>query len=535
VILASSICTKSGKALASRQFVEMPRTRIEGLLASFPKLMVPGQQHTTVETETIRYVYQPIGEDMYVVLITSRQNNIVQDMDTLHLIARAVSDICDVGDQQDVVYHGFDILQTFEEIISQGCRDNVDLAKLRTIKEMESHEEKIQEMIEKNKELEAKQEMKRQAKFFDQQRREAAKRGFSDGGMGSSGSMLSGGRMGGSYEPLISPAPEPVRTFGSDSPPASSGNKVSSTARGMRLGRKPKGADILGAMKDEVGLAQDFEDNLSIAENEPLISTGFGASSTPAPVETAPARPPIDMKGVHVQIDEHITAVVNRDGGLEQMEVKGDMSLIISDDDYTNVQVSVETNDAHNAQVKTHPKIDKKKFQSSSVLALKDPAGSFPVSQPIGILKWRIVSGNEDDIPLTINCWPSPTGSGTVDVNIEYELNNVDLELENVVVTIPIPPGAQPTVNDVDGIYNVDRAHGVLQWQIPSIDSSNKDGSLDFNIPGNDAGLFFPVQVSFACKKPYYGIAVTSVTTPDSQDVEFSQTISLAPEIYSVI
>ncbi|KAJ1935434.1 coatomer subunit delta, partial [Linderina pennispora] len=184
--------------LVSRQFVEMPRTRIEGLLASFPKLMVPKQQHTTVETETIRYVYQPIGEDMYAVLITSRQNNIVQDMDTLHLIARAVSDICDIGDQQDVIMHGFEILSSFDEIITLGYRDNVDLGKLRTIMEMESHEEKIQEIIERNKEREAKQELKRKAKMFDQQRREAAKRGMGNPslggiGSGSSGSMIGGG------------------------------------------------------------------------------------------------------------------------------------------------------------------------------------------------------------------------------------------------------------------------------------------------------------------------------------------------------
>uniref|UniRef100_A0A2I3H3U4 Coatomer subunit delta n=1 Tax=Nomascus leucogenys TaxID=61853 RepID=A0A2I3H3U4_NOMLE len=53
VLLAAAVCTKAGKAIVSRQFVEMTRTRIEGLLAAFPKLMNTGKQHTFVETESI--------------------------------------------------------------------------------------------------------------------------------------------------------------------------------------------------------------------------------------------------------------------------------------------------------------------------------------------------------------------------------------------------------------------------------------------------------------------------------------------------
>jgi coatomer subunit delta len=60
VVLAISIVSKSGKALVSRQFVDMTRIRIEGLLAAFPKLLGSGKQHTYIETENVRYVYQPM-------------------------------------------------------------------------------------------------------------------------------------------------------------------------------------------------------------------------------------------------------------------------------------------------------------------------------------------------------------------------------------------------------------------------------------------------------------------------------------------
>lgn len=40
-------------------------------------------------------------------------------------------------------------------------------------------------------------------------------------------------------------------------------------------------------------------------------------------------------------------------------------------------------------------------------------------------------------VPL-VNCWPSESGS-SCDVNIEYELQEDNLELNDVVITIPLP------------------------------------------------------------------------------------------------
>lgn len=163
------MCTKSGKrtlgqltsliglytwltvlyclsAILSRQFREIPRSRIEGLLASFPKLIPTNSQHTSVETPEVRYVYQPL-EDLYVLLITNKASNILQDIDTLHLFARCVSDMCRSADEKEVHRMAFELLGAFDEIVSLGYREQVNLLQIRSVLEMESHEEKIQEII----------------------------------------------------------------------------------------------------------------------------------------------------------------------------------------------------------------------------------------------------------------------------------------------------------------------------------------------------------------------------------------------------
>lgn len=133
-------------AVISRQFRDMTRARIESLLASFPKLIPTNTQHTSVETPEVRYVYQPL-EDLYILLITNKASNILQDIDTLHLFARVVSDLCRSADEREILKNAFELLGAFDEIVSLGYKENVNLMQVRSVLEMESHEEKIQEII----------------------------------------------------------------------------------------------------------------------------------------------------------------------------------------------------------------------------------------------------------------------------------------------------------------------------------------------------------------------------------------------------
>ncbi|KAG5455479.1 MAG: hypothetical protein BJ554DRAFT_5095, partial [Olpidium bornovanus] len=135
------------------------------------------------------------------------------------------------------------------------------------------------------------------------------------------------------------------------------------------------------------------------------------------------------------------------------------------------------------------------------------------------------------------NCWPNVAGDGSCDVNIEYELENDALEFTDVVIAIPIPPGAKPQVAVVDGQFHVDHQHGLLNWQIAAIDLNSRVGTLEFNIPGHgDVNSFFPVTVSFQCNRSYSGVDVVDATAVDGGGpIKFSKEIDLTAEEYSVV
>ncbi|KAI8576259.1 hypothetical protein K450DRAFT_257908 [Umbelopsis ramanniana AG] len=505
VVLAAAVVTKGGKAVISRQFREMQRSRIEGLLASFPKLTIAGQQHTTVETEHVRYVYQPLDE-LFMVLITNRQSNILQDIESLHLFARVVADTCRSCDEREILRNAFELLSAFDEIISEGYRENVNLSQVKSIIEMESHEEKIQEIIARNKEQEAKEELKRKAKQLEMQRREAAKRGqmYMQGNYSGG---FSGNRASPSLEPTVQAATEQRSTYNSSPAPAAS------RAKGMKLGHKGKSADIFEAIKSEV--------------EEPLLRS---PAVTLAPISTHP------QESVHVTAEERMRLVANRDGGLEQLEVKGVLVLKISNPDDGKVRILVNAEEDSSIQFKTHPKVDKTLFKNENVVQMGDPSRSFPINQPLEVVRWRYITQDETSIPLSINCWPSPAGDGTCDVNVEYELMADHLELKDVIVSIPLPSSSQPNVNQVDGEYSYDPQRRTLDWQIAVINSSNKEGVLEFNVAGDDVDAFFPTQVSFYSEKLLCNVDVLDVQSVETgEPTQFSKEILLLAEDYSVV
>ncbi|KAJ3220352.1 Coatomer subunit delta [Dinochytrium kinnereticum] len=470
----------------------MPRSRIEGLLASFPKLIGSSDQHTFVETDSVRYVYQPLDE-LYMVLITNKQSNILQDIDTLHLFARVVSEYCRSSDERDISRQSFELLNVFDEIIAMGYRESINLAQIRTITEMESHEERIQAEIEKNREKEAKDELNRKAKMMDVQRREMAKKGISGGVPSISGGFGSGGggsaQYGGfkqsqqSYSEPSSSQP----SYESYSSQTASASRAAPAGKGMQLGRKQKNDALFEAIKTEEGIEATTDRSAGQASNP-----GSQSSHT---------------EGIHVNVEEKINLRVNRDGALENMEVKGTLTLLVRDSKKPGIKLKLKP--VHNDAISfnTHPKVDKDMF-ANSVIGLKDPA---------------------------VNCWPSPSGSGSCDVNIEYDLQSDRIDLREVSIIIPYPGNAAPTIGDVEGHYRVDRQRKFIEWQLPLIDQSNKSGVLEFSVDSEDVAGFFPIQVQFTSNKTMSDIEVVDAMGGDGARLQFSKESRLVTDSYTVV
>jgi hypothetical protein len=81
------------------------------------------------------------------VLITNRQSNILQDIDSLHLFAQVVTTICKSLDEREILRNAYELLSAFDEIVTLGYRENLTISQIKTFLEMESHEERIQEII----------------------------------------------------------------------------------------------------------------------------------------------------------------------------------------------------------------------------------------------------------------------------------------------------------------------------------------------------------------------------------------------------
>jgi len=524
----------------------MPRLRIEGLLAAFPKLISTSkQQHTFVETDTVRYVYQPLENGLFLLLITTKSSNIVQDLGTLRLLAKVVPDI--IGGLNEILVneHAFELIFAFDEVITTGgYKEDVALSDIRTNLQMESHEEQVHIMLQDKKKEEAKKAMELKSTEIKKRQMEALK----DNLMGNGTSNAAAGGMAGFGGGGVTPGYEHNSTghdysgMGGAGAGASSGSGYSyekpkavvdeapvKAARGMQL--KVGGAD---KKKSNLMAAMAMEDNFSILgqkKDNAGLGLGFGLGAAAAAPVAAPSTP------LSLVLEEKYTVAMNREGGIESCDLKGTLTLTANTDAGSLAAIVVNKSVIAGQcstgwNFATHPKVDKKSYESKGIISLKGGKG-LPLNRPVGVLRWSY--SGEDAAPISINCWPEDEGTGSINVNVEFELLRPDMTLTDVNILLPLGTSDPPSVEEIDGQYKHDANSGMMCWHHDVVDSSNSTGSLEFSIAGSDVDAFFPVQIMFKSDTFMCPIEIMGVTSlANGASIPNILSRSVIPDSYTV-
>lgn len=157
VVLAVAISTKEGKMLVSRHFGDISMSKVEDCVKILPKLINSEQQHTYVEHNNLRLIYLPFN-NMYLQAISEKNSNILEDIEILrqlHSINLAI--LKDGPDEKNVCDMAIDIIFAIDDVITNGNRNSVSQSLVLTALTMDSNNEKMHNLVMKNKEQLAKE------------------------------------------------------------------------------------------------------------------------------------------------------------------------------------------------------------------------------------------------------------------------------------------------------------------------------------------------------------------------------------------
>ena len=171
VVLSSLICTKNAKIIFSRQFIKMSRMELEDHVVNFTRNIDLCNENTTFESDKARYIFIPT-ENLYLVLITEIDSNLIEDIEISKLIYRLIQDICGIISEELIVENAFDLLMGIDDIVNMGYKDAVLISQIKQNMLMDSQDEKEFRKIQEQRELVVKKQMQEKSKEFEKMRRE---------------------------------------------------------------------------------------------------------------------------------------------------------------------------------------------------------------------------------------------------------------------------------------------------------------------------------------------------------------------------
>ncbi len=171
VALSTVICNKNAKILFARQFTKMTRMELEEHIVHFSRNIDSCKETTHLESDKARFLFIPV-ENLFLVLITTKSSNIIEDTEIIKLIYRLVQDLCGIMSETSVSQNAFELLMGIDDIVCLGYRNSVSVAQVKSFMQMDSQEEKEFKKKQEERENQAKKQMIEKMKEIEKMKRE---------------------------------------------------------------------------------------------------------------------------------------------------------------------------------------------------------------------------------------------------------------------------------------------------------------------------------------------------------------------------
>ena len=169
--LSLVICNKNARIIFARQFFNITRMDLEEYIVQFSRGVDSCKEITHFESDKVRYIFIPI-ESLYLILITTKNSNIIEDTEILKLVYRLIQDLCGSITSESIVKNAYEIMLGIDDIVSLGYRNSVTLGQIKQYLQMESIEEQEYKRKKREQEEKVKRELAEKGREFDKQRRE---------------------------------------------------------------------------------------------------------------------------------------------------------------------------------------------------------------------------------------------------------------------------------------------------------------------------------------------------------------------------
>lgn len=385
----------------------LPVCKVEYFVLDFANSV--GGTHGCISKELYKYVYSLV-DSTYYVAITSPQHSEIKAQWILSVLQR--------NSGEDVV----DVLVTMDNILYGQTVFNANMG---LIKKMESQEEKIHELMVKNRTKEVIQKQK-------------------------------------------------------------------------ELQRKP-----ISDIDRELERVRSLEMEM---RNENIQQLRSMAKIITNPVKEKRRRFETSASPVFILLKERLRMVIDKENNVKSGEVQGDMSLMIKEERYRNVEIRLGNWDR---STKFSPNLDK---SASGEGILRCDKG-FPVDKNVALVKWR--NTEIPSPPVTFTFWPSEVSPNTYQMMLEY---TAEYNLGGLEIFLP-----KTHISDIVLNGSGKERDSYIEWSVGDVEEGTSD-TLEFSCTCSDPSEIFPLDVYFTSDFVFTNLSVEKVTAEEEVgDVEIKK------------